>query len=57
MYANVLNENDSILGSLQDLLSVCVRDFLTGQFTTHVSVRESVVLMLMSFSVYFTDYK
>ena len=34
---NVLSENDSILGSIYDLLSVCVRDCMGVRFTTHSS--------------------
>ena len=37
LYVYVLSENDSILGSLKDLLSVCVRDCMGGLFTTHLS--------------------
>ena len=37
LYVVVLSENDSILGSLQDLLSVCARDCMGGRFTTHSS--------------------
>ena len=33
IYANVLSENDSILGSLYDLLSVYVRDCMGDHFT------------------------
>ena len=35
LYVNVLSENDSILGIIQDILSVCVRDCMGGRFTTH----------------------
>ena len=37
LYAVVLSENDSILDSLQDILSVYVRDCIGGCFTTHSS--------------------
>ena len=37
IYVNLLSENDSILGSLYDILSVCVRDCMGGRFTTHSS--------------------
>ena len=33
----VLSENDSILSSLIDLLSVCVRDCMGGRFKTYSS--------------------
>ena len=33
----VFSENDSILGSLQNILSVCVKDCMGGPFTPHSS--------------------
>ena len=35
MYVVVLSEDNSILYSLEDLLSVCVRDCMGGLFITH----------------------
>ena len=37
MYATVLSQNDSILGSLQNLVSDCVRDGMDVHFRTHSS--------------------
>ena len=37
IYVVVLSENDSILSSLHDFLSVCVRDCMGGCFTNHSS--------------------
>ena len=44
MYADVLSENDSILGSLQDLLSVCVRDYMGSHFKTQSSENQNHLL-------------
>ena len=56
MYVVVLSEIDSILDSLQDLLSVCVRDCMGSCFTTHSSETQDNLwqedLMIM-FLVYF----
>ena len=49
LYVDVLSENDSILGSLQDLLSVCVRDCMGGRFTTHSSETQSSPLVEESY--------
>ena len=37
MYANVLSENDSNIGRVWDILSVCVRDCIGGNFKTNLS--------------------
>ena len=65
LYVNVLSENDSILGSLYDLLSVCVRDCMGGRFTTHSTETYSSPLVEKSYlevydffvSMYVTHYR
>ena len=37
LYVDVLREDDSIIGSVWDLLSVFVRVCMVGRFTTHSS--------------------
>ena len=64
LFVDVLCEHDSILGSQQDLLSMCVRDCKGVRFTTHSTETQSSLLVEESYldiydyfvSMYVTHY-